>query len=117
MEKVPRPWRVKWTPEQWSMKCAWKAMLARCENSKNKSYARYGGRGITVCERWHTFEHFLADMGLRPAKMQIERKDNSGPYSPENCVWASAKQQANNRRVRSSLPRRVNGVFVKEVHW
>lgn len=75
----------------------WTDMHKRCNNPKHKYYSRYGGRGITVCSRWHSFQFFLADMGKRPKGHCLERLNNNGHYTPENCIWATAKQQARNR--------------------
>lgn len=77
----------------------WANMLQRCGNPKHPSYSRYGGRGITVCDRWKTFENFYADMGERPSpNHSIDRKDNDKGYSPGNCRWATRTEQLLNTR-------------------
>lgn len=76
----------------------WAHMLYRCTNPSSHSYKDYGGRGITVCERWLTFDNFFADMGVKPEGTSIDREDNDKGYYPGNCRWLDKTGQANNRR-------------------
>lgn len=88
----------------------WIAMIDRCRNPNTPCYKNYGGRGISVCERWSNdfgFENFLEDMGRKPKGMTLERTDNNKGYSPDNCEWASTGKQAGNKR--NTLKIEVNG--------
>lgn len=77
----------------------WRHIRTRCDNPNSQAFADYGGRGIKVCDRWHDFANFFADMGPRPsASHSIDRIDNSLGYQPGNCRWATCKEQQRNRR-------------------
>jgi hypothetical protein len=92
---IRRTHGLRYTPEYG----IWASMRRRCTDPNVKSYSEYGGRGIKVCERWHSFENFISDMGQRPSpKHSIERRDNNGNYDPSNCKWATKVEQLYNKR-------------------
>lgn len=94
----------------------WNSMMRRCYNKKNPAYKNYGARGIDVCERWHSFELFFQDMGKKPKGKSLERKDNYKGYTPENCVWATAKDQGSNKR-NNVIITDTNGISKTVSQW
>jgi hypothetical protein len=94
---------------------SWWAMRQRCLNPGHQAFKHYGGRGIAVCERWDSFEAFLADMGERPVGMSLDRIDNDGGYEPGNCRWATPQTQASNTRMTRYLT--VRGVSLPVAEW
>lgn len=78
---------------------SWSSMYNRCVNTRCRSYKKYGAVGLTLCEKWETFEGFLEDMGLRPPGCSIDRVDNTKGYFKENCRWATPREQSANRTV------------------
>ena len=93
----------------------WWGMRMRCENPKREAYRNYGGRGITVCDRWLDFTNFFADMGEPPAGMTLEREKNDEGYSPDNCRWASRLEQGQNTRRNHMLT--AHGVTLNVDGW
>lgn len=93
----------------------WNSMKNRCTNPKYKHYQDYGGRGITVCERWMEFANFFADMGEKPEGLSLERRDNAAGYSPENCYWADRQTQNSNKRNNRFID--VGGVSNTITEW
>lgn len=89
---------------------AWVDARQRCNNPSNASWKDYGGRGVVVCSRWDSFDNFIADMGRRPPGTSLDRRDNDKGYSPDNCRWATATEQAYNRRTHSNNKTGIRGV-------
>lgn len=95
--------------------CSWEAMTQRCYNNRFVQYSDYGGRGISVCERWERFSLFLEDMGERPEGTTLDRIDTDGNYTPDNCRWANREQQYLTRR--TTIQIEVDGEIKSLRHW
>ena len=95
---------------------AWFNMKDRCFNPNTKGYPNWGGRGITVCDRWLDFENFLADMGTKPSpKHSLDRIDNDGDYCPDNCRWSTKAEQENNKRTNRLIT--IDDVTLTIAQW
>lgn len=94
---------------------SWQSMLDRCTNKDRRTYKWYGAKGITVCDRWQSFDNFLADMGERPKGTTLDRIDTFGNYEPSNCRWADKKTQSNNTS--ASVNVTVEGVTKTIMEW
>lgn len=96
----------------------WLLMRQRCNNPNCRAYPDYGGRGIKVCKRWNSFENFLEDMGTSPKGLTIERKDNDGDYTPDNCIWITQADNNKNKRPRkTSRYLTIEGRTQRVVDW
>lgn len=93
----------------------WRAMMRRCYKEQDKDFSRYGGKGIVVCERWHSYSNFVADMGEPNGDETLDRIDPYGNYEPQNCRWAGIKTQNRNVRVRANSKTGITGVS-KTIH-
>ena len=94
---------------------SWMEMRKRCFSSSYKDFKYYGGRGVSVCLRWNSFETFLNDMGKKPRGMTLERMNNDNDYMPSNCRWATRSEQVINRRVTKFAS--INGKKLCLAHW
>jgi hypothetical protein len=92
----------------------WEGMIASCTNPNYRRYRDYGGRGITVCDRWRVFDHFLADMGEKPDGYSLDRKNNELGYSKDNCKWSTNIEQQRNRRDNRRLSHEGSTLTVSE---
>lgn len=93
----------------------WHAMHQRCKNPNVEGFEDYGGRGITVCKRWDKFENFYSDMGDRPRGLSLERIEVNGNYCPENCCWATKREQVLNRRKVARIDQFTNDELLAEL--
>lgn len=93
----------------------WQSMLNRCRNKDAEGYHNYGGRGIDVCDRWLDFDNFISDMGMPADGLTIERKDNNGNYTPNNCRWATRQEQGVNKRTNRVIE--FNGERLCLIDW
>lgn len=94
---------------------SWMSMRQRCLNPNTPAYSSYGGRGITICQRWDSFKNFLADMGPRPDGLELDRIDVNGNYEPANCRWATPLQQGRNQRKTRFAA--INGITKPLTEW
>lgn len=95
---------------------SWESMKQRCFNSKNKHFKNYGGRGVTVCDKWLTFDGFFEDMGIKPGKeYSLDRVDTNGNYSKENCKWSTRYTQDRNRRDSVYLVYKNNNYILQDL--
>ena len=94
---------------------SWQAMMQRCTNIHDDNYPHYGARGISVCDKWRTFEGFYEDMGDRPDSTTLDRIDVNGNYSKENCRWATNETQQNNKRTNTRI--KFNGKVQTLAQW
>ena len=103
------------SPRNHPLYSTWSNMLSRCFDPNKPNYSDYGGRGITVCERWHHFKNFVNDIGPKPSILHsLDRIDNNESYSPENCRWATRIEQNKNKRVYKTSLTGISGIRFRE---